>query len=108
MLSVVRKLVTGQFSLAMTYWGWGCGSALVLATAMSRAINQKSELFFWSILCLKLIVPSMVLSGILCKLNRKITILGMLAAVHFITYVLTVGMVIFGVIFAYLFHIWKI
>ncbi len=108
MLNVVRKLVSGHFSLAMTFWGWGCGSALILELAMKQAIIDESVILFWSTLFLKLIIPSMVLSGIICHLHRRVTILRMMAAIPFVTYVLTVAMVIFAVIFAYSSHRWTI
>ena len=76
---VLKKLVTGQLSLAMTFWGWGfCGGALLVILRKVGIYTGLPALVPLSYI-LKVVLYSAVLSGVTYMLRRKITVLGSVA-----------------------------
>lgn len=76
---MLKKLVTGQLSLPMTFWGWGfCGGLVIGIFGLvgmhtgHAAIVPLSYIF-------KVILFGAVISGITFILRRKITVFGILA-----------------------------
>ncbi|MBL5928886.1 hypothetical protein [Lelliottia amnigena] len=76
---MLKKLVTGQLSLPMTFWGWGfCGGLLIGLMGLAGIHTGYAMLVPLSYI-VKTILFSAVLSGITFILRRKITVLGVLA-----------------------------
>ncbi|MEQ9899563.1 hypothetical protein ABRP59_07975 [Pectobacterium punjabense] len=76
---MLKKLVTGQLSLPMTFWGWGfCGGLFLGLIGMAGVQTGHAAMVPLAYL-LKTILFSAVLSGITFILRRKITVLGVLA-----------------------------
>lgn len=76
---MLKRLVTGQFSLVTTFWGWGlCGALCISIVAVAGV--QAGLLFVAPLagLC-KVALFSAVLSGITFILRRKITVAGVIA-----------------------------
>lgn len=75
---MLKKLVTGQFSLPMTFWGWGfCGGMLIGLIGMA-GIHAGIKALVPLAYILKVILFSSVLSGLTFILRRKITVFGVL------------------------------
>lgn len=92
---MLKKLVTGQLSLPMTFWGWGfCGGMFIGLMGMA-GIHTGHTFFVPLAYILKVILFSAVLSGLTFILRRKITVLGAVAFfVALIQVILGVVMVI--------------
>jgi len=73
---VLKKLVTGQLSLAKTFWGWGfCGGVLLGFIRKAGIYTGYTALVPLSYI-LKVVLFSAVLSGLTYMLRRTITVLG--------------------------------
>ncbi|WP_039056485.1 hypothetical protein [Enterobacter sp. Bisph1] len=84
----MKKLVTGQLSLPMTFWGWGfCGGIAIGAIGMA-GVTAGYVLFVPLAWILKTLLFCAVLSGIIFILRRKITLLGSLAFFVILTQVI--------------------
>lgn len=76
---MLKKLVTGQLSLPMTFWGWGfCGSLLIGVVSKAGVYTGNVAIIPLSFL-LRMALCCAVLSGIIFILRRKKTVLGILA-----------------------------
>lgn len=76
---MLKRLVTGQLSLPMTFWGWGFCGALFLGL-LGKAGIQMGYLFVVPLLyILKAFLFSAVLSGLTFIVRRKMTVLGVIA-----------------------------
>ena len=76
---MLKKLVTGQLSLAMTFWGWGFCGGLLLGILNKVGIYTGHAALVPLSFILKVILFSAVLSGLTFILRRKITVLGSIA-----------------------------
>lgn len=76
---VLKKLVTGQFSLPVTFWGWGFCGGLFIGLIGMAGITTGYIAIVLLVFILKTVLFSAVLSGITFILRRKITVLGTLA-----------------------------
>ena len=73
---MLKRLVAGQMSLPMTFWGWGfCGGFLLGLIGLAGVHTGHPAMVPLSYI-LKAILFSAVLSGITFILRRKITVLG--------------------------------
>jgi hypothetical protein len=75
----VKKLVTGQLSLAMTFWGWGFCGAFLLGVLAKLGIRAGYAPAVPIVFMLKVALSVAVLSGLIFILRRKITVLASLA-----------------------------
>ncbi|WP_435929384.1 hypothetical protein [Dryocola sp. BD613] len=76
---MLKKLVTGQLSLPMTFWGWGfCGSLFIGLFGLAGVHTGHATMVPLAYL-LKTVLFSAVLSGITFILRRKITVPGAIA-----------------------------
>lgn len=76
---MLKKLVTGQLSLPITFWGWGfCGGLLTGLIGLVGVSTNHPALLLLSFL-LKIVLFSAAFSGVVFILRRKITIFGSLA-----------------------------
>ncbi|WP_249415631.1 hypothetical protein [Enterobacter roggenkampii] len=76
---MLKRLVAGQMSLPMTFWGWGiCGNFLLGLIGLAGVQTGHPAMVPLSYI-LKAILFSAVLSGITFILRRKITVLGGIA-----------------------------
>ncbi|CAI1914312.1 hypothetical protein [Serratia proteamaculans] len=76
---MLKKLVTGQLSLPMTFWGWGfCGGLFIGLIGLAGVHTGYVTVVPLSYI-LKTVLFSAVLSGITFILRKKITVLGALA-----------------------------
>jgi hypothetical protein len=76
---MLKKLVTGQQSLPMTFWGWGfCGGLLIGLFGMAGVHTGHAAMIPIAYI-LKAVLFSAVLSGITFILRRKPTVFGALA-----------------------------
>ncbi|SMB48199.1 conserved membrane hypothetical protein [Serratia proteamaculans] len=76
---MLKKLVTGQLSLPMTFWGWGfCGGLFIGLIGLAGVHTGHTTMVPLSYI-LKTVLFSAVLSGITFILRKKITVLGALA-----------------------------
>ncbi|MFP1877681.1 hypothetical protein [Lonsdalea quercina] len=76
---MLKKLVTGQLSLPMTFWGWGiCGGMLIGLIGMA-GIPTGYLFVVPLVFILKTILFCAVLSGLTLILRKKITVLGAIA-----------------------------
>ncbi|NWC63644.1 hypothetical protein [Cedecea sp. P7760] len=91
---MLKRLVTGQLSLPMTFWGWGfCGGFLLGLVGIVGIHANLPALVPLSYL-LKIVLFSAVLSGVTCILRRKITVFGVLA------FLVVLVQVVMGVVMA--------
>ena len=80
---MLKRLVAGQMSLPMTFWGWGiCGNFLLGLIGLAGVQTGHPAMVPLSYI-LKAILFSAVLSGITFILRRKITVLGGIAFYYF-------------------------
>ncbi|AJJ62485.1 hypothetical protein [Yersinia aldovae] len=76
---MLKKLVTGQLSLPMTFWGWGfCGGLFIGLIGMVGVHTGHTAIVPLSYI-IKTVLFGAVLSGITFILRRKITVFGALA-----------------------------
>lgn len=76
---MLKKLVTGQLSLPMTFWGWGfCGGLFIGLIGMAGLHTGYAAMVPLTYI-LKAVLFSAVLSGITFILRRKTTVFGALA-----------------------------
>ncbi|MBL5861167.1 hypothetical protein JBO49_11120 [Serratia fonticola] len=76
---MLKKLVTGQLSLPMTFWGWGfCGGLFIGLIGMAGLHTGHAAMVPLTYI-LKAVLFSAVLSGITFILRRKTTVFGALA-----------------------------
>lgn len=93
---MLKKLVTGQFSLSMTFWGWGfCGGLFIGLMGMAGVKFGHAALVPLAYI-LKMTLFSAVLSGLTFILRRKITILGSLAFFVGLLQVISCGVMAVG------------
>ncbi|NMP25644.1 hypothetical protein GW590_01935 [Rahnella sp. SAP-1] len=92
---MLKKLVTGQLSLPMTFWGWGfCGGLFIGLIGLAGIHTGHTSMVPLSYI-LKTILFSAVFSGITFILRKKITVFGALAfLVVLIQVVMSIVMVI--------------
>ena len=76
---MLKKLVTGQLSLPMTFWGWGFCGGLVLGLIGLAGIHSPHAALVPLSYLLKIVLFCAVLSGVTFILRRKITVFGSLA-----------------------------
>lgn len=76
---MLKKLVTGQLSLPMTFWGWGFCGALVLGLLGLAGVHTGHAAMVPLSYIFKVILFCAVLSGITFIQRRKITVFGVLA-----------------------------
>jgi len=76
---VLKKLVTGQLSLSMTFWGWGFCGGLIIGLIGLVGVHTGYITMVPLAFLLKTVLFSAVLSGITFILRRKITVLGAIA-----------------------------
>lgn len=95
---MLKKLVTGQFSLPMTFWGWGfCGGLFIGLLGMAGIKFGLTALVPLAYI-LKMILFSAVFSGLTFILRRKITILGSLAFLVCLLQVISCGVMAVGLL----------
>lgn len=76
---MLKKLVTGQLSLPMTFWGWGfCGGLFIGLIGMAGLHTGHAAMVPLTYI-LKAVLFSAVLSGLTFILRRKTTVFGVLA-----------------------------
>ncbi|CQI94609.1 hypothetical protein RSF44_002586 [Yersinia enterocolitica] len=76
---MLKKLITGQLSLPMIFWGWGfCGGLFIGLIGLAGVHTGHASMVPLSYI-LKTILFSAVLSGITFILRIKITVFGALA-----------------------------
>ncbi|MTD39516.1 hypothetical protein GIX45_13010 [Erwinia sp. CPCC 100877] len=76
---MLKKLVTGQFSLPMTFWGWGFCGGLFIGLIGLVGVHTSHTVIVPLTYLAKTILFTAVLSGIVFILRRKITVLGTIA-----------------------------
>jgi len=76
---VLKKLVTGQLSLPMTFWGCGFCGGLFIGFIGLAGVHTGHVTMVPLAYLLKTVLFSAVLSGITLILRRKITVLGAIA-----------------------------
>lgn len=76
---MLKKLITGQLSLPMTFWGWGFCGGLFIGLIGIVGIHTGHEIVVPLSYILKAVLFVAVLSGITFILRRKITVFGVLA-----------------------------
>lgn len=76
---MLKKLVTGQLSLPMTFWGWGFCGGLVIGIFGLVGIHTGYPAIVPLSYIFKVILFCAVTSGITFILRRKITVFGVLA-----------------------------
>ncbi|MFP1759371.1 hypothetical protein [Lonsdalea quercina] len=84
----VKKLVTGQLSLPMTFWGWGICVGMLIGLIGMAGIRTGYLFLVPLVFTLKTILFCAVLSGLTLILRKKITVLGAIA--FFIVLVLVI------------------
>lgn len=102
MYGVLKNLVAGKLSLPMTFWGWGFCGGLFLGLIGIAGIHSNYPFLVPVSYLLKVILFSLVLSGITFILRRKITFLGTIAFLIVLSQVI-MGLVMFIGIFSLLF-----
>lgn len=76
---MLKKLVTGQLSLPMTFWGWGFCGGLFLGLVGMAGIHTGYLAVVPLTYLLKTILFIAVLSGLTFILRKKISVLGSIA-----------------------------
>lgn len=74
-----KKLITGQLSLPMTFWGWGFCGGLFIGLIGKAGVSTGHASMVPLAFMLKAVLFGAVLSGITFILRRKITVLGSVA-----------------------------
>lgn len=92
MYEVLKNLVAGKLSLPMTFWGWGFCGGLFLGLIGIAGIYSNYLFLVPVSYFLKMILFSLVFSGITFILRRKITFWGTIA------FLIVLPQVIMGVI----------
>lgn len=76
---MLKRLVTGQLSLPMTFWGWGfCGNFFIGLIGLA-GIHTGHLIWVPLSFIGKTVLCSAVLSGLTFILRRKISVFGVLA-----------------------------
>ena len=76
---MLKKLITGQLSLPMTFWGWGfCGGLFIGLIGLVGVYTGYTAIVPVAFI-IKTVLFGAVLSGITFILRRKITVFGALA-----------------------------
>ncbi|MFP5595584.1 hypothetical protein [Kluyvera sp. 142486] len=101
---MLKKLVTGQLSLPMTFWGWGFCGGLVLGLIGLAGIHTTHAALVPLSYLLKIVLFCAVLSGVTFILRRKITVFGSLAFLVFLVQVI-LNIIMFIGLYS-LFFIW--
>ncbi|ELB5940568.1 hypothetical protein RX236_004500 [Salmonella enterica] len=102
MYGVLKNLVAGKLSLPMTFWGWGFCGGFFLGLIGIAGIHSNYPFLVPVSYLLKVILFSLVLSGITFILRRKITFLGTIAFLIVLSQVI-MGVVMFIGLFSLLF-----
>ncbi|HDM8082537.1 TPA: hypothetical protein PXN43_002139 [Yersinia enterocolitica] len=76
---MLKKLVTGQLSLPMTFWGWGFCGGLFIGLIGLVGVHTGHTTIVPLTYIIKTVLFGAVLSGITFILRRKITVFGALA-----------------------------
>ncbi|CNE85728.1 MULTISPECIES: hypothetical protein [Yersinia] len=76
---MLKKLITGQLSLPMTFWGWGFCGGLFIGLIGLVGIYAGYTAIVPVAFIIKTVLFGAVLSGITFILRRKITVFGALA-----------------------------
>lgn len=76
---MLKKLVTGQLSLVVTFWGWGILGGFLIGLIGMSGVKAGHTLIVPLTYLLKTVLFSGVLSGITFILRRKITVFGVIA-----------------------------
>lgn len=93
---MLKKLVSGQLSLPMTFWGWGfCGGLFIGLIGMAGIRTGHPALVPLAFI-LKVILFSAVLSGLTFVLRKKITVLGSIAFLVALVQVIICGVMAVG------------
>jgi len=85
---ILNKLITGKYSLPMTFWGWGFCLCLCLSVFKYLAIHTSSPYLIPLRFLLQSVVLAMVLSGIVFIIKRDKTILGFISLLVVFLYLL--------------------
>jgi len=99
---MLKKLVSGKFSLPMTFWGFGICGGVLLNGVKSFGLNYNFLRLFALTYILKVVLFSMVLSGIICILRRETTFLGLIALVYTLLQVVLGVVMVIGVALQFL------
>lgn len=91
---MLKKLVTGQLSLVVTFWVWGILGGFVIGIIGASGIEEGYTLIVPLTFLTKTALLCAVLSGITFILRRKITVFGVIA------FLIILIEIIFGVIMA--------
>ena len=78
-LTVLKKLVTGQLSLVVTFWVWGILGGFLIGLIGASGVKAGHTLIVPLTYLIKTAFFCAVLSGITFILRRKITVLGVIA-----------------------------
>jgi len=84
----MKKLVTGQLSLSMTFWGWGFCGGIAIGMMGMAGVSAGYVSFVPLAWILKTLLFCAVLSGITFILRRKFSLLGSLAFFVILTQVI--------------------
>ncbi|MEA1540897.1 hypothetical protein RPK52_24405, partial [Salmonella enterica] len=84
---MLKKLITGKYSLPITFWAFGFGGYAIIGVIflLAKIIFLPSPALFFARIIANLILVALVLSGIASILRRKFTILGVIAFLFFLT-----------------------
>lgn len=79
MMVFIKKLVTGKYSLPMTFWGWGFCLCACLSILKYIAIDTGTLYLIPVRFLLQSIILTMVFSGLIFIIKREKTFLGFLS-----------------------------
>ena len=79
MTTFIKKLVTGKYSLPMTFWGWGFCLCSFLSILKYIAIYTDTPYLIPIRFLLQSIILTMVFSGLIFIIKREKTFLGYLS-----------------------------
>lgn len=76
---MLKKLMMGQLSLVVTFWGWGILGGFLIGLIGMSGVKTGYTLIIPLTYILKTVLFSAVLSGITFILRREITVFGVIA-----------------------------
>lgn len=95
-MSIIKNLISGKFSLALTFWGFGLFGYLLIGQLGVAGIRFGFLSLFLVSMLLKLMLAIMVLCGIVSIMrNGRITFFGVIAFIIVLLEVLT-GIILAG------------
>ena len=96
MQGTLKKLVKGELSLPMTFWGWGVGVGFLLNLVGILGIYTNVSYLLPISYILREVLLLLVCSGLFFHLKRKMTLWGILASIIVILEVIIGAIMIVG------------